>query len=358
MLTEDRELIESYLADGDSCRETGDWGSAKVSFLKALEELKRVAETASDPEATIGEHKELKSKILEKMAGIDVKLAFTHLELGRSALKSRDFSRAVEELEEAIELASETDIEFMESVKKDLSVAQEKERDQRIYKEITPFVKRGDEFRESGNFGEAILEYQEALRFLPGLPVTHRFHQYIEENLTICRRSLIRPYLSRIYWATHRGANKKAFEILQRVMMLIDEKDMIYRSFLELLRDEVKAKLKPEALEEDDLESPDDWERAVKDYDEALNLYSSFSAVDPLSPVYSGTNVYEDRFMNSRRKLADLYRKRGDRLRNDAKIEKAVKNYKEALKLYPRGCQDFHDTFRQLKRLRAQITAK
>lgn len=357
MLLEDQETIHAYIADGDSCREAGDWGSAKVGYLKALEELERGVAVASGGDELTGDEKTIRGKILEKIAAIDVHLAFNHRELGKSSLKSKDYSRAVEELEEAINLGSEADVEFLESVKMDLDLARKKELDRKVYKELTPFVIRGDDFLESGNFAEAILEYQESLKFLVGLPENHRFSTYVHEALLECRRNLIRPYLSRVYWASQKGFHRKAFEILQRVFILLDDQDQMYRGFLEIIRDDLKAKLTPEEIEEDEVEAPDAWEEAVKDYEEALGLYSSFTQVDPLSPVYADTNVYEDRFLNSRRKLADLYRKRGDRLRNDAKIEKAIKNYKEALKLYPRGDRSFHNTFKELKKLRAQLTA-
>jgi exonuclease VII small subunit len=37
------------------------------------------------------------------------------------------------------------------------------------------------------------------------------------------------------------------------------------------------------------------------------------------------------------------------------KVEKAIKNYKEAIRLLPRADKAFHDAFREMKKLRAQI---
>ena len=88
----------------------------------------------------------------------------------------------------------------------------------------------------------------------------------------------------------------------------------------------------------------------------ALDLYSSFTITDPLSPAYTGVNVFEDRFFNSRKKLGHLYKTRADKLRDQAKLEKAMRNYKEALKLLPRSDKLFHEAFRELKKLRGQIS--
>ena len=38
-MTEDRQLIESLLTEGEENREAGDWGAAKICYLKAMDEL-------------------------------------------------------------------------------------------------------------------------------------------------------------------------------------------------------------------------------------------------------------------------------------------------------------------------------
>ena len=358
MIKEDRQLIESHINEGEINREAGDFGSAKISYEKALDEFHRIQEESGDSKFPSGEAEELKKQILEHLAEVNTKLSFKHKELGLAALESKDFPRAIDELEEAIDLGSENDIKFLEECKKFLDAARIKDRDQKIYSEVSSFVSRGDEFKESGNYGEAVLEYQEALKALAGLPADHRFVAYIQTVLRDCRRSLIRPYLRNIYDAVSNEKYRKAYRILQNVFLLIDEKDFPYRAFFDRMKEDIVPPLSKEDIVEEDNEAPETWGIAIKDYEEALDLYSSYTVSDPLSPVYTSGNIYEDRFLKSRRNLASLYRKRADKLRENADIRKALKNYKEALKLFPRADKEFHDTFREMKRLRAQLTHK
>lgn len=356
MLLEDRQLIESIIAEGDANRDAEDLGAAKQNYLKALEELDRIKDEPGGSEMS-PEDQALVKKIHNEIGLIDVKLAAKHKEIGIAAFESKDYTRAIDELEEAINLASENDLSFLEEVKKVLDKARLKDRDQKIFEEVSPFVSRGDDFRKSGNHAEGMLEYQEAAKILSGMPVDHRFLTYVKDALRDCRRNLVRPYLTKIYRASTQGKFRKAYQILQRVMILVDEKDAIYRAFLDQIKADLSPNLTKEEIEEDEA-NPETWDNAVAEYEEALNLYSSYSVTDPFAPAYTSGNVYEDRFLKSRRNLADLYRKRAEKLAETAQIQKALRNYKEALKLYPRADRLFHETFRAMKRLRAQLTGK
>ena len=68
-------------------------------------------------------------------------------------------------------------------------------------------------------------------------------------------------------------------------------------------------------------------------------------------------NIYEDKFAESRRRLGRLYKMRADRLRNNGKVEKAIHNYKEAIKLLPKTDKLFYEAFNEMKKLRVQVTA-
>ena len=355
MNIDDLQLIESLAKDGDTSVEGGDWSSAKISYLRALEEFDR--NIREDPENPITENDKVLRKTIEaNLLKADEFLAQSHLELGMAALESKDFPRAIDELEEAINLASESNLAFLEEAKKHLDKARLQVRDREIYDQITPAVQHGDEFRATGAFAEAILEYQEALKTLGGLPTEHRFVTYIRDSIRECRRALVRSYLKRAHRAEDAKKYLRAYKILQRALLIVDEDDFIYRAFLDQIRERLDSTLKPHQLEEGtDEEAPEKWAAAVKDYEEALNLYSSYTDVDPLSPVYSGKNQYEDHFLQARRRLANLYRERGDRLRDKAELEKALRSYKEALKLFPRADKVFHETFREIKKLRAQL---
>ncbi len=354
MNAETRQLIESYKNDGDACQENQEWGSARIAYEKALEEFDRI-ESEEEYELVTADDKALRAQIEEALGKVTFRLAQNHREWGLAALKSKDYARAVEEFEEAIELTGEDNLPFLEEVKKLLDKARLKNRDHNLHEELTPSVQRGDDFRRAGNYAEAILEYQEALKAIAGLPPEHRFVRYLREALQECRRQLIKPYLVRIHRAVHAGKPAHAHNLLKRAMLLLDENDLVYRAFLTQIRDSIPAPAPAEAEESDEVESPETWAKAIRDYEEALDLYSSFTLNDPLSPAYTGVNIYEDKFISARRNLANLYKGRGDRFRDQLKLEKAIRSYKEALKLYPRSDKLFHDTFREMKKLRAQL---
>ncbi|MBF0499117.1 MAG: hypothetical protein HQM09_03230 [Candidatus Riflebacteria bacterium] len=358
MNNEQRQNIEAFINEADSSREADDWSAVKQNCLKALEEYVRL-EDEEDVIVT-PEDKDLKAKLEKFITEADGKLALVQRDLGMAALAGKDYSRAVDALEEAIDLAAETDVAFLESVKKDLDKARIREHNQKIYREITPFVTRGDEFRNEGNFGEAILEYQEALALTVGLPAEHRFLNYIHEAVLEARRELVKPYMGRISRAVDTGKLSYAYKLLQRAQLLIGNDDTIYLAFFEQIKENIAKSLSAEDREDvEEVEAPDDWSQAVKDYEEALNLYSSYSVADPLAPAYRDGNIYEDRFVASRRKLAMLYYKRAERLKEKAEFSRALKNFKEALKLLPREDDEIrHKSFRQIRELRAQLSAR
>ncbi|MBF0545807.1 MAG: hypothetical protein HQM08_15295 [Candidatus Riflebacteria bacterium] len=355
MNSDNQQMIESYVKDGDSCYDNKDWGGAKLSYLRAIEEYQRCE--SEEMEITPEDKKQLE-EIQGKIAQTDEKLAKIHFDLGEAAFVAKDYPRAIDDLEEAINLASEKDVEFLEKTKVLLDKVRLKSRDQEMFSKLDPLVKKGEEFHEDGNYAEAVLEFSDALKACAGLPEEHRYKKYIIENILECKRQLVKPYLSKIHRAKDAGKFKLAYKILQRALLLLDDNDKIYQAFIGRIRDELKTKLPPGEFEDtDDIEVTEEWTEALNDYDEALALYSSFTAVDPLAPVYRDSNIYEDRFLLSRRKLATLYFKRAEKLSEKAEIKKAIKTYKEALKLFPKSDREFHKTFQRIRQLRGQLAS-
>ncbi|MDD3146448.1 MAG: hypothetical protein PHD82_04020 [Candidatus Riflebacteria bacterium] len=355
MNSDNIQVIQSFIKDGDAKKGVAEWGAAKIGYLKALEEFNSILEI--DPKAPVTpEQADIERIIKNRIAEVDEHLASVHREKGETAMAHKAWQIAIEELEEATALARDENVKFLEEVKALLDKARAKNRDHLLHNEMTPFVDRGDDFKRSGNFGEAILEFQAALKLVSGLPEDHKFVTYIKASLTDCRRSIIRPYLARINRACHAGKYAQAASMLKRAQLLLDSRDNVYHAFLEQLKEKIHLNLKEdEFVETEEFEAPEVWEQAVKDYEEALDLYSSFTATDPFAPAYTGVNVFEDRFLDSRRKLGKLYKTRADRLRDQTKVEKAIRNYKEAIRLLPRSDKMFHEAFRELKKLRAQV---
>lgn len=355
MNSENNQVIQSLLDEGDEMKKASEWGQAKISYLRALEDFNAMREV--DPDAPLTpEQTEYKNKIDQRLEEVNDHLAILHKEKGLAAFKNKMFQVAIEELEEATRLAKDDNIAFLEEVKGHLDKAKVRNQDHMLHLELSPFVGRGDNFRQSGNFAEAILEYQDALKKIVNLPDSHKFVKYIRENLTDCKRSLIRPYLAKIHKACHAGQFVQASSLLKRAQLLLDQQDSVYNAFLEQLSEKIRLNLKEEEITDvEEFESTEVWEAAVKDYEEALDLYSSFTVTDPFAPAYTGVNVFEDKFVDSRRKLGKLYKNRADKLNEIGKVEKAIKNYKEAIRLLPRADKMSHEAFKEMKKLRAQI---
>lgn len=352
------QLIKSLINEGDLMKNNSAWGEAKISYLRALEEFNAMHEIDPDIPLT-PEQIEYKKIIDQRLEEVNDHLAQIHKEKGLVAFKNKMFQVAIEEFEEATRLAKDDNLAFLEEVKAYLDKAKIRHRDHMIHLELSPFVNRGDNFRNSGNYAEAILEYQEALKKIVNLPNNHRFVKYIRENLTECKRCLIRPYLAKVHKACHAGKFAQASRLIKRAQLLLDPQDTIYTAFLEQLAEKIRLNLKEKEEDEltdvEEFESSEVWEAAIKDYEEALNLYSSFTATDPFAPAYFGVNIFEDKFIDSRRKLGKLYKTRADKLSQIGKIEKAIKNYKEAIRLLPRTDKLFHEAFKEIKKLRAHI---
>lgn len=349
------EVIKSFISDGDARKSASEWGAAKICYLKALEEFNAIREIDPNnplsPEM-VSAQKEINARISE----VDEHLAEVHRDKGLAALDNKAWQIAIDELEEATRLAKEENVAFLEEVKQMLDKAKTRLNDAMLKLEIDPYVERGDDFKRSGNFGEAILEYQAAQKIVVNLPESHKYVTYLRQALTDCRRSIIRPYLAKIHKACHAGKFAYAASLLKRAQLLLDADDNVYQAFLSQLKEKIHHNLKEEeVVETEEFIASEVWEQAVKDYEEALELYSSFTVTDPFAPAYTGVNVFEDKFIDSRRKLGKLYMTRADNLRDQAKVEKAIKNYKEALRLLPRSDKMFHEAFKEMKKLRAQV---
>lgn len=353
MNIESRQIIEGYKQDGEAQIRAEAWGDARISFTEALEEFERIMRDEPENIITPGDLI-LQQEISRSLATTEGKLAGMRRQWGEAAHSAKDYARAIDEFEEAMRLASAEDVTFLEEVKQLYDEARVKATEQRLYADITPYVQRGDDFRTHGNPAEAILEYQEAFKRIAGLPDDHRFLVYLERVIRSCRRQLIKPYLTRIYRAIQRGRHNRAYTILRRAVLLLDEHDLTYQAFFAQIREDLNDQVK-EVDDGEMFEAPEVWQQAIEDYEEAFRLYTTYTKLDPLSPVYADGNIYEDRFVKSRRKLARLYKNRADKFRDRAQFDKALRNYKEALKLVPRSDQLFHATFREMKKLRGQL---
>lgn len=344
------ENVRSFIETAEERAKDKEWGLARADYLQACEVLKQCI--MDEPEA-----KDLVKKVEENLVVVNHELAKELYQKGIGAVENEEWETAIDLLEEATELAKITDVPFLEDIKLVLDKARIGDRDARVMVNAAPFISRGDNFKHNANYGEAVLEYQVAAEIVANLPENHKYIAHINKQLMECRRSIVRPYLKKAYRAGNAGRYVKAVTLLRRAFFLIDNGDDVYRDFIgELLKKAESHLSEKEIHETEEFESQEVWEKAVKDYEEALDLYSSYTITDPFAPAYAGVNRYEDKFAESRRRLGRLYKERADRLRNSGKIEKAIRNYKEAIKLLPKSDNLFHEAFAELKKLRVQVT--
>lgn len=357
MNNENTKLVQNLIDEAKAFESDSNWGQARISYLRALDEIAAIKEI--DPEALEVPLLTEQTQTIEKMlVEVNHELAIKCMQKGLTAIERKVWATAIDELEEATRLAKESDEAFLLEIKENLDKARKGHIDSIAYKKLTPFVQRGDDFRKSENHAEAILEYTQALKLASGLSEEHRFVVYIKNALAEAKRNLIRPYLARALKARMDCKYRQASNLIKRARLILGN-DAIYDAFMMQLQEEIDGKIPQDhVVEEDDFEQSEHWEQAVKDYEEALDLYSSFTVVDPFSPAYTGVNIYEDRFADARKNLGKLYKQRGDKLRDTGKVERAIKNYKESLKLLSKSDKMFHDAFSELKKLRVQIPTK
>ncbi len=344
------EKAESLIKTAESKKNANEWGLARADYLQAYELLKE--EDKKDSKV-----QECLKKVEQELAFVDNELAKLQYQKGKTAVENGIWKLAIDSLEEATRLAKIEDVAFLEEIKVWLDKARIGERDAEVRNNAEPFISRGDDFKRNGNYGEAVLEYQAAAKVVENLPETHPYYIHINNQLLECRRSIARPYLKKAYRAFHSKHFIKASSLLKRALFIIDNKDSIYRQFITKILENVESNLSEKEISDtEDFESQELWEKTVKDYEEALNLYSSFTVTDPFAPAYTGVNIYEDKFAESRRRLGRLYKMRADRLKNNGKVEKAIHNYKEAIKLLPKTDKLFYEAFSEMKKLRVQVT--
>lgn len=341
--------IESLIESADSKKIAKEWGLARIDYLKAQDLLNQCEKENSVVADFI-------NKVKSELETVNHELAKKQFQKGKNAVEKGLWKSAIDSLEEATRLARIEDVAFLEKIKTWLDKAKTADRDSELKLNIDPFLVRGNDFKRNRNYGEAIVEYQAAAKKLENLPENHPYCQLVKNLIVECRRSIVRPYLKKAYKSFKSKYYVKAVSLLKRSLFIVDSKDKIYYQFILDILTKAEANIVNKDLNDgDEFESQEQWDKAIKDYEETLNLYSSYTVTDPFAPAYTGVNIYEDKFAESRKQLGKLYKKRAEHLKNQGKIEKAISNYKEAIKLLPKTDKLFFDAFNEMKNLRIQV---
>ncbi|NLM17110.1 MAG: hypothetical protein GX221_05270 [Candidatus Riflebacteria bacterium] len=347
-----------FMAEAEQESLRGSWGGERIALLKAIELLKALL-TESEAEAVtpaILSQAETKLKdCRSRLKVAEQHLAVAHKERGilESSYKNRE--AAIAAFEDAMRLTDAENLEQLEEIKILLDKEKILLRDSQMYRRLTPHVKRGEQLIEVGNYGEAIFELDTALDIARNLPDDHKFKLYVNELCDEAKMVVFKTYLDSIarsleknrYRAAHRQLEKAAFI---KPSVLEEEEEQRYQQMQNTINERISNE---EELEDDEARSGD-WEAAVKDYEEALSLFSSYSAADPLMPAFqSSGNIYASQFVAAKERLARLYEERADGFEKKEQNKKAARNYREALRLLSKNSRLYKRVLKKYKKARA-----
>lgn len=310
-----------YLKQGDVYFSEGRFGEAKIEYDKA-------------DELTPESDKDKKEAIDQKISECKKKLALIHLDMSKNYQQAENFEKAVEVLETAAELSSKTDEKYAE-IQRELDHSRIKMFQKMSDTQAEPLIKRGDEFFAEGSFNEAMVEYREALKLLKYYQESEdelkkRAHQKLSE----CETKIVEPYIERAKNFIETEMFEEALIELDEAREILDDDNKTRQQIDKLIYDAHKKKGAAEPAAEEDFISKQEWDEAMEDYKELLNLYFNYSYTDsdPFYPVHQ--NKYEDGFKEAKRRLGDLYIKRAEGHFNKNKFAVALKYFVEAEKFF------------------------
>lgn len=310
-----------YLKQGDIYFNEGRFGEAKIEYEKA-EEL--------TPETD----KEKKEIIEKKVSECKKNLALSHLEMSKNYQQAGNYEKAVELLEVALELSDKSAANY-EEIHRELDHSRIKMFQKMSDTQAEPLIKRGDEFFSEGSYNEAMVEYREALKILKYYQESEdELKKAAHDKLNECETKIVGPYIERAKNFIETEMYEEALTELNEAREIIDDENKTKQQIDKLIYDAHKKKGATESAAEEDFISKQEWDEAMEDYKELLNLYFNYSYTDsdPFYPVHQ--NKYEDGFKEAKKRLGNLYIKRAEGHFNKNKFAVALKYFVEAEKFF------------------------
>jgi hypothetical protein len=318
--------FDYYLKRANEEFEIKNYGSAKLEFEKALELI-------SDESSF-----EMKKELEEKIKICKDNLAIFHFESGKKFFNEKDYNLAISELTLANNLIDEKELEKIKEIKEIIANSNYKLRVIYFKEKAAPFVERGDKFFVNKDYNQAIIEYTEALNFFKNFE--DEYEDEIKEKLENCLNEVIKPYIDRATLREDEGNIDEAIEELEQSLDILSNSENINK--INELNEKLKSLYEKKGFtyeNDDEFISKEEWDLAINEYKEALNLYFNYNLEqDTAFPIYA--NRYEERYTNAKANLGLLYKKRGDRYYKIDKKENALKEYEEAIKFFTN--EDFH----------------
>ena len=308
---------EQYFKQGDIYFNEGRFGEAKIEFDKA-------------DELTPESEKEKKEAIEQKVVECKKKLSLIHLEMSKNHQQAGNYEKAVESLEVALEL-SDKSYESYKEIQRELDHSRIKMFQKQSDTEAEPLIKRADEFFNEGSYSEAMVEYREALKILKYYQESEdELKKHAHLKLAECETKLAEPYVQRAKNFIETEMYEQALTELNEAREILGSDNKLKQQIDKLIYEAHKKKGAGEAVAEEDFISKQEWDEAMEDYKELLNLYFSYSYTDsdPFCPVHR--NKYEEGFKEAKKRLGNLYIKRAEGHFNKNKFAVALKYFAEA----------------------------
>ncbi|MEZ7890544.1 MAG: hypothetical protein QMC67_02240 [Candidatus Wallbacteria bacterium] len=338
---------EEYIKQGDDFFGESRFGEAKVEYEKA-EELLPSSNT------------EKKEYITEKIKQCCDKLCDLHLEMSRGYVESKEFEKAISELETAFELC-EAESQKSKDIHKELDRVRIKMYQFEADKQAEPYILRGDEFMKEESYTEAMVEYREAIKTLKYYQESEdEFKRSAKEKLVNCEVKIVEPYIERARNFEGTKMYDEALDELNEAREIIDELDETNKTRMtinKMIFDIYKKKGQQagEEISEEEFVSKQEWDEAINEYKELLSLYFnySYSENDPYYPVHQ--NKYEEEFKTAKKRLAGLYCKRADGNLSKQKYAMALKYYLESQNLFNEETPEYKYVMEQIENCKRNI---
>jgi len=312
---------DEYIKQADEFLKESRFGEAKIEYEKA-EELVMASET---------EKKEyVESKIKECRA----RLCDYHYDRAKACIEAQEYEKAVSSYETALEL-SEENTGRNKLIHQELDHARIKFFQHASDEKAIPMIENGDAFMLDGSYNEALVEYREAMKILKYYQESEdELKKKAHQKLTECEIKIVEPYIERAKNFIETQMSEEALEELLEAREIVEEDTKTIQTIEKLIIEARKVKGQSEEAADEDFISKQEWDEAMDEYKELLNLYFSYTYndSDPFYPIHR--NKYESEFLDAKKKLGGLYCKRADGHFNQKKYAVALKYYVESEKFF------------------------
>ncbi|MDD2717351.1 MAG: hypothetical protein PHW04_15790 [Candidatus Wallbacteria bacterium] len=317
---------QKYEKKGDQLYADGDLKDARLEYIKALEILSL--------------HQINDENLEKKVEIINRELMAEHEKKAQEYIDSGNFSEGIAELDFILYLTG--DEKKQKEIEKKCKDLYKKVSMQKSDELAGEHYKSGCSFLGTGDLGEAMVEFKEALKY-GSLSV--EFHDEIMEKLSEVEEKFARLYISKGDEFQNRGKTALAISEYERALAFLE--------YNKELRDKVMAKL--ENQDKTDDPSDEEWDAAYSNFRESLNKYLNFD-FRPVSYWFpNALNPYEEGYRVAKKNLGLVYLKKARKHEEDGQFNLALKIYHEASSYFDPVEIENQEIRKKLKDLKSKV---